>query len=164
MLNQETITKAILTWVEDFVEKPHPNLGNWPPCPYARQARMSKNILVLRGTDPYHDAIDLAKNYTWDKEIVIYWYDPTNHPAIEFAKKIKQVNTETMPLDVVALEDHPYIDETISGVKMNFGVCALMILQQLSKVNAAADQLKTKDYYNHWDQDNLDKIVTWRYK
>jgi len=44
MYNTETIQDEITTWMTDFVEKSHPSLGNWPPCPYARQARMADKI------------------------------------------------------------------------------------------------------------------------
>jgi hypothetical protein len=44
MLDQSTVESSLLKWMEEFVEKPHPSLGGWPPCPFARQARLSKNI------------------------------------------------------------------------------------------------------------------------
>ena len=47
MYNTETIQDEITMWMTDFVEKSHPSLGNWPPCPYARQARMTDKIKVL---------------------------------------------------------------------------------------------------------------------
>jgi hypothetical protein len=65
--------------------------------------------------------------------------------------------------DYVVLEDHPDSEEFINGVKMNFGECGLMILQRLSKLNKAADQLKDKGYYRTWSKENLDQVVHWRY-
>jgi len=46
---------------------------------------------------------------------------------------------------------------------MNFGKCGLMILQRLSKLNTAADQLREKGYYDTWSKKNLDEVVNWRY-
>jgi hypothetical protein len=46
--------------------------------------------------------------------------------------------------DYIVLEDHPDAEEFINGAKMNFRECGLMVLQRLSKLNAAADQLKDK--------------------
>jgi hypothetical protein len=31
------------SWIENFVEVPHPALGGWPPCPYARKARLDRD-------------------------------------------------------------------------------------------------------------------------
>jgi len=133
MLTQLSVEQALLTWMAEFVEKPHPNLGGWPPCPFARQARLSKNIDIRAGIDPYADGVSLL-DYTWDKEVVIFWYDHTQYPGPEFAETIKTLNQTLLPNNVVALEDHPDIDETISGIKMNFGHCAIVVLQQNDKL------------------------------
>ena len=38
-----------------------------------------------------------------------------------------------------------------------------MVLQRLSKLNAAADQLREKGYYDTWSKESLDDVVNWRY-
>lgn len=163
MIDQSTVEQAILKWMEEFVEQPHPSLGNWPPCPYARQARLSNNILIKAGTDPYHDGQALALTYDWTKEVVVFWYDHHKNPVEEFIAKVQKLNKEIMPMNVVALEDHPAAEEYVAGVKMNFGTCALLVVQKLDKLNAAADQLRAKGYYDHWSEESLDEVVTWRY-
>jgi hypothetical protein len=47
---------------------------------------------------------------------------------------------------------------------MNFGECGLLIVQKLDKLNNASDQLKAKGYYSVWNQQDLDSVVSWRYK
>jgi hypothetical protein len=42
MPTQVQVEHDLLKWMEEFVEVPHPSLGGWPPCPFARQARLSK--------------------------------------------------------------------------------------------------------------------------
>ena len=59
MLTQELVVQSLLTWMEEFVEKPHPSLGGWPPCPFARQARLSKNLDIRQGQDPFNDCVGL---------------------------------------------------------------------------------------------------------
>ena len=68
MLTQVTVESALLKWMEEFVEKPHPGLGGWPPCPFARQARLSKNIDIRQGSDPFNDCVSLLE-YDWSKEV-----------------------------------------------------------------------------------------------
>jgi hypothetical protein len=163
MINQSTVETALLKWIEEFVEVPHPNLGNWPPCPYARQARLSNNIDIRLGTDPYTDCLSLLE-YDWQQEAIIFWYD---HNIVTSDKLLYDVNNANQILlanDIVALEDHPDAEEIINGVKMNFGYCAIIILQKNSKLNSAADQLRSKGYYDTWTQTDIDKITTWRYK
>ena len=43
-MNKDEIQLKLNQWLVDFVEKPNPLLNNWPPCPYARQARLSNKI------------------------------------------------------------------------------------------------------------------------
>jgi hypothetical protein len=161
MLDQSTVESAFLKWMEEFVELPHPSLGGWPPCPFARQARLSRNIDIRQGTDPYADCMELLY-YDWDKEVVVFWY---NHiDADLFVNDVVRANNTLLAKDIVALEDHPATEEIIAGVKMNFGLCPIIVLQKNSKLNIAADQLKEKGYYHTWSQSDLDKIVTWRYK
>jgi hypothetical protein len=147
--------------MEEFVEKPHPSLGGWQPCPFARQARLSKNIDIRQGQDPFNDCVSLVE-YDWSKEVVVFWYDDIN-PEL-FIDLVNRANSVLLERDIVALEDHPATEELIAGVKMNFGLCPIIVLQKNSKLNVAADQLKEKGYYHSWSQSDIDKIVTWRYK
>lgn len=161
MINQSTVESALLKWMQDFVEVPHPSLGNWPPCPYARQARLSNNIDIRQGNNPYSDCLSLLY-YDWSKEVVVFWYDTIN-PSL-FVDDVNRANSVLLPKDIVALEDHPATEEIIAGVKMNFGFCPIIVLQKNSKLNQAADQLREKGYYHSWSESDLDKIVSWRYK
>lgn len=161
MLTQEQVSQALVKWMEDFVERPHPGLGNWPPCPYARQARMSNNILIKPGTIPVADGISLTE-YDWAKEVVVFWYQAIDPD--EFVQQVNQANIALKNFDIVGLEDHPDTEEIVSTVKMNFGLCPIVVYQKLSKLNQAADQLREKGYYDTWSQSDLDNIVNWRYK
>jgi hypothetical protein len=159
MLDQATVESSLLKWLEEFVEVPHPGLGGWPPCPFARQARLSKNIEIRQGQDPYNDCVSLL-DYDWSKEVVIFWYNDID-PMV-FINLVNCANSVLLEKDLVALEDHPATEEIIAGVKMNFGLCPIIVLQKNSKLNIAADQLKEKGYYHTWTQADVDKIVTWR--
>ena len=160
-MNHDQVKSKLLKWMEEFVEQAHPTLGNWPPCPYARQARLSNNIDLRQGIDPFNDCISIV-NYDWSKEVVVFWYDSID--SNDFINAVNTANAILLEKDIVALEDHPDTEEIIAGVKMNFGFCPIIVLQKNSKLNHAANQLKDKGYYTTWSQSDLDKIVTWRYK
>ena len=163
MIDQAQVTVKLLSWMEDFVEKPHPSLGGWPPCPYARQARLTNQIDIRPGINPLTDCLQ-SEHDAWDKEVIVYWYDHIKFPPDAFVADVEQANRALLKKDIVALEDHPLTDEIIGGVKMNFDYCAIIVLQKNSKLNQAADQLREKGYYHSWSQEDIDKIVTWRYK
>jgi hypothetical protein len=163
MLTQKTVTDAILTWLKEFIEKPHPSLGGWSPCPFARQARLNKTYRIEQGTNIVDDGVKLADEWDESKEVVIFWYE-NSLSADDVTNLTLQLNQTIMPKNMVALAGHPNLEETINGIDMRFGLCPIIVLQRLDKLNQAADQLKSKDYYNHWSQEELDNIVSWRYK
>ena len=64
--------------------------------------------------------------------------------------------------DVVVLEDHPDIAETVKGVSLNNGKYILFLAQRLSKLNRFSDQLKKTSYYKNWTQKHLKDVRDWR--
>ncbi|NDB64711.1 MAG: hypothetical protein EB168_03445 [Euryarchaeota archaeon] len=153
--------QQLLDWMQSFVEQPNPNLGNWTPCPFARAARINNQIDIREGQDARtdHEHMDLES-----KEVCIFWYPLGTYTGEEFAVITRELNDLLMPKDIVVLEDHPELVETVNGVNMNFGGAILHIIQQLSKLNQASDRLKSRGYYDHWSQEEIDEVVSWRYK
>lgn len=155
-MDTETVTADILDWCERFVEVPHPALGGWPPCPFARSARLNKTIQVLTGADPYFDLRNRARWGMGKYEVIVYAYDPEEWPYQRFHSSIESVNTEILlARDMLALEDHPDSVEDVNGVVMNQGKYALVLVQSLSKLNVAAKQMGTKGFYHAWPEEYL---------
>jgi hypothetical protein len=141
---------------------PHPSLGDWAPCPYARSARLNNQLKILFSTnqDLYADTMDCISMLD-TKEVVVICFDHTLITVDALQQTVTQLNQQLMP-DYVVLEDHPLAPESINGVPMNFGYSGLLVVQRLDKLNTAHNQLKSKGYYQVWTQDNLDQVVTWR--
>jgi hypothetical protein len=159
-MDQSLITKELLAWMVNFVEQPHANLNNWTVCPYAKQARLSNNISIRQGISPYDDCLDLL-SYDWSQEVVVFWYNQFD--STNFIDEVRRANEVLLEKNIVALEDHPEITETVNEIKMNFGVCPIIICQQLDKLTIASEKLKSKGYYDTWSQEEVDNIVTWRH-
>jgi hypothetical protein len=159
-MDEQSVRLKLNQWLVDFVEKPNPLLNNWSPCPYARQARVANKIHVVFDS-PLQIAQYISSLDTYD--VVVLCFDHTQFSASQVELFSQHINSILIWQDYVVLEDHPDAAESINGVQMNFGECGLMILQRLSKLNTAADQLKEKGYYSTWSQKNLDEVVTWRY-
>ena len=159
----ETVKKDILDWCQRFVEVPHVALGGWPPCPYARQARLAGTVQILLGSDPYYD---LKNRSLWgmnNLEVIIYAYDPAQWDYAVFHAGIESANTEfLLPKDLIALEDHPADVEDVMGVVMNQGTYALALVQSVSKLNSAAKQIGTKGFYHDWPEDYLQALFQHR--
>lgn len=159
-MDKQLIKQELEHWLTNFVEQPNPLLNNWPPCPYARQARLANQIYIV-----FNSPLEISSYVSFlnDYDVVVLCFDPAKYSASQIELFTQHINSILIHKDLVVLEDHPESEEFINGVKMNFGKCGLLILQRLSKLNTAADQLKLKGYYRTWSRQNLDEVVNWRY-
>jgi hypothetical protein len=156
VLDTQTVTADILAWSETFVEVPHPALGGWPPCPFARQARLNRSIQVLTGADPYFDLRNRARWGMGQHEVIVYAYDPEEWPYARFHTAIESANQEfLLARDILALEDHPADVEMVNGICMNQGTYALALVQSLSDLNVKARLMASKGFYDSWPEDYL---------
>jgi len=163
-VNEKELRQDLISWMTDFVEKPNSLLGDWAPCPYARQARQ-KNKIDIQFAEPKLLHWTIRKNLpnleTFDAIIIALDHNLVD--ATDLATLCNDWNENwLMPKDYVVLEDHPHVEENVNGVHMNFGKCALVILQKLSKLNEASTKLKEKGYYDQWSEDDLNFVVNWR--
>lgn len=159
----EQVQVDIESWIVNFVEVPHSALGGFPPCPYARSARLKKSYEVYLGSDPYYDLKNRARYGMGNKEVIIYAYDPVEWPHELFAASIESANTEhLLRADILALEDHPDDVENVNGVIMNQGQYALALVQSLSDLNAKAKLMASKGFYNSWPEEYLQALFQHR--
>jgi len=150
----EQARQDIMRWITGFVERPHPALNGWPPCPHALKAR-TENLLDIRPgvTDPYTDlrSVELGRF-----EVIAFVYDPAEFTAWEFEEQIRAVNAAFLvPRNLVALADHPDALEIVNGVSMNQGHWAIVFVQSLTKLNSHARTLADRGFYHDWPKDYL---------
>ena len=159
----EQVRADIESWIENFVEVPHPSLGGFPPCPFARQARMKRTFEVYLGADPYYDLKNRARWGMGNREVIIYAYDPAEWSHELFSASIESANTEhLLRNDILALEDHPAVVENVNGVVMNQGKYALALVQCLSDLNTKAQQMASKGFYHGWPKEYLQGLFQHR--
>lgn len=163
MLDIEKVKADIESWIVNFVEVPHAALGGFPPCPYARSARLKRSFEVYLGADPYYDLKNRARHGMGNREVVIYAYDPSEWPHHLFSASIHAANTEfLLHNDLLALEDHPSDIENVNGVIMNQGTYALALVQSLSDLNVKARQMAAKGFYDTWPEQYLEMLFQHR--
>ena len=162
-MNLDQVTQDIESWIMNFVEVPHPALGGWPPCPFARQARLKKSYEICVGTDPVHDLMRVSQSGLLNKEVIIYAYDPLLWPRHVFAAILSSANQEQLlPRDLIALEDHPDDVEIVNGVCMNQGKYALALVQGASELDARAKSVAARGFYHGWPEEYLQGLFQHR--
>ena len=163
MLNLKTVTNDIEQWIVDFVEVKNPALGGWPPCPYARKARLEKDFEVRLGLAPIHDMVKIIKQGLGGKSVIIDAYERTDYTHNEFSQALDIANREfLLPNDLLALEDHPDDIELVNDVIMNHGKYTLALVQSLSDLNAKAKTMADKGFYDSWPDDYLQALFQHR--
>jgi hypothetical protein len=159
----EQVKQDILSWSENFLEQPHPALGNWSPCPYARRARLNHQVDIRIGTSPKEDLQQLCEQGLGSAQVVIYAYDPVVQPRDQFAQALDQANREFLLVaDLIVLEDHPADAEIVNGVCMNQGTYALAMCQSLSDLDVKARQMAAKGFYHTWPEQYLETLFQHR--
>lgn len=152
----------ILQWIRDFVEVPQEALAGWPPCPFARVARL-KNLLDIRAgdIDPYVDLRGITDMAGLD--VIVQVYDPGEFDSSEFNELVDSANSAFLAgRGLIALADHPQDIEEVNGVRMNQGQYALVFVQDLHKLNGHARQLASRGFYDLWPRDYLQVLFKGR--
>lgn len=163
MLDLDTVKQDIESWIVNFVEVPHPALGGWAPCPYARKARLDRDYTVRVGVNPYFDLLNIARDGLGGRSVLILAYDPKEFSYLQFSSDLKAANEEVLlSKDMVALEDHPNDLEIVNGVSMNQGTYALALVQSLSDLDQKAQLVANKGFYTTWPEEYLTALFKHR--
>jgi hypothetical protein len=163
MLNLEKVNRDIEQWIVEFVEVPHPVLGGWAPCPYARKARLDHDYSVRLGLAPIHDLIQVSKKGLDGKSVVVFAYDPDETSFEELSHAVNLCNKEfLLPNNLLALEDHPSDPEIVNGIVMNQGTYALILVQSLSDLNEKANLMARQGFYKEWPEEYLTALFQHR--
>ena len=155
----------IAQWLINFVEVPHPALGNFPPCPFARQARLQNKYDVRLGDDLERDLFLFAKKkYMGKNDVIIYAYPAKQYDDAYFNFIVDVMNNSKgfKKRNLIALGDHPDTIEEHNGVRFNMGKYALVLLQDKIKLHDHAKLLALKGYYDGWDEEYLQDVFTHR--
>lgn len=162
MLDLAQAQHDIEHWIENFVEVPHPVLGGWAPCPYARRARLDRDFEVRAGINPYFDLRVVAQTGI-NRSVIIFAYESTAYSYEQFHVMIEDANTEfLLGKDLLALEDHPAAPETVNGVIMNQGTYALALVQSLTDLDSRARIMASRGFYDAWPEDYLQEVFRHR--
>lgn len=149
----------VLNWITGFVEKPNPMLNGWSPCPYARAARVQNKIRLDIGIGPWLDLRQISWHGMRDLDVIVVIYDPQKWPLDQFRSQWQSAQQEFLEAKgLLCLEDHPADAESVNGVSMNQGTWALLLIQQRDKLEDAARQLASKDYYKNWPEHYLESV------
>lgn len=161
----DQVKADIEQWLISFVEVPHPQLGGFPPCPFAQQARLRNKYDVRLGHDLERDLFLFAKKkYFGKNDVIIFAYPPTKYDDAYFNWAVDTINNSKgfKKRNLLALADHPDTVEEQNGVCFNMGKYALVLIQDKTKLDEHARFLAHKGYYNGWNEEYLQEVFAHR--
>lgn len=120
-------------------------------------------FVELPGTADWRTIYQHIWNFDFDgKDVLCIIAEPDHFTADETTAIARELNERFMPRDVVVLEDHPEIEESVKGVKLNNGEYILFLAQSLSKLNRFSRMLEAGPYYKNWSNDYLESVKGFR--
>ena len=161
MTLEDQIIQELKDWSAHALEQASEEFNNLPPCPYARQAWLNDKIAISFKYDGdlqhLYSAISRYED-KYDLHIIVdlrFKEDPD-----EFQDYLDKLNDAIslgmfIDKDIWVMGFHPYDDpndliddETFEPlVETEY---ALIFVQRLSKLQASADKLKAKGYYDKY--------------
>ena len=157
-MNIDQAKQDITTWITDFVEKPNALLNGWPPCPYARRARLENKVDIRQGIDVAED-LEVVDMQQFD--VIALVYEPDHYDSVSFNRTVDLANQYTLASrGLIALADHPEDKEEVLGVSMNQGTWAIVFVQNLDKLNSHARMLAKQGFYQDWPEEYLKTLFS----
>jgi hypothetical protein len=157
------ILADVRSWIEGFVARPHPALGGFPPCPFARKALMEGGIFWrVCAADDFHSALGecaLAVERENKQVSICIYKNPRDWNLSRLEEFVMQWRQAHASRDLTLLRDHPDDVEVVHGVKMNHGEYLLFFVQRLSHLTQARKELANQGYYESWSAEEMRSVL-----
>lgn len=155
--------ESLVRWILDIMTS-RQELSGLPICPYARQAYIT-DAYDVKQTSYETVHTDIAASDLGKYQVVLLYYpDYNRHTTGALIEKTKNLNKLYNKQDIVVLDNDPRDPLILNGVQTTFADCYLWVLQSLADLNEKATQLQKTNYYSYWSREQLDEVVTWRFK
>jgi hypothetical protein len=156
------IVRELTQYIIDFVEQPHPKLGNLPVCPFARRARLEKRIRLEVRALTQDAVLDLLPLLEAEPELdmVICIHPNKDGISAEEVRRLVDALNQTLPAkNLMALGAHPDDSFNIDGLYTRREPYPNIQLLRLDLGVRAAESLKNTGYYDCWTEDNIRDVT-----
>lgn len=165
-----SITEELLSWSENFLEKPSKDLGGWTVCPYAKAARLKNQVKIIELNDSKEFLYTVSKEARTikqqNKKLIIVACDDISIYVDELACYIEALNYAFVYHDVYLMPFHPedseddvkFLQEE-SIIKQADKPFYMVLIQPYNELEEASKLLHKKGYYDKWDKDYYQDTV-----
>lgn len=150
--------KHITDWIINDLDKPVALLNNMPKCPYAKRALIENKIQFYESEKDSLELIkDIIGKWTENIEVAVIKIDDNISPT-ELSKLAIEANKQHT--DFLILDDHIDVEEKIQDVDFSNNKYNILLCQKRDKVEAARKFLHKAGYYENWDKDYYNSVVS----
>lgn len=158
------IAQEIFEWSRQSLEPKSKVHGGLPVCPFAKQEWDNSQIIV-HVTDDLESVIALKAFYppTADQSHIIAWLGWQDMTADEFDDWIDDQNSNHMGTWLMGFHPEAPEDETVPALELpddwpETDDYAIILMQSLSRVVKASNQLLGTGYYQSYSDDDMQLI------
>ena len=157
------VRSSIQNWIRDSLGRDQAFLGNMPPCPFASEALLKRQIFIETATKE-----NIFSKVTGALENFFAGGYKIHVIAIQEGAEVDMATADAFVLecrekffsnDLWLLYDHPSYKETVHNVSFNHGTYLLFMVQRLSDLVEASSKLKKTSYYDQWPAGYYQEVV-----
>ena len=149
-------------WIFERLSVNLPEFNNLSACPFAKEA-WTKNKVSVKQLKSKDDFIVELKHFSFNwprnKEVIILGCMPDIVTSKELSNIVDVTSVLLNNNGLIALEDHPDEIEQVGNYHLNQGTYALILLQEIDRLNKARQILEKKNYYKNWSKEYYADVV-----
>ena len=157
------IVDEFIQHIVHFVERPRPELSNFPVCPFARKARLESRIrfevLELR----HENIIAMAPEFLAQSEtcLMVCIHPHRDGRSFEDVRRlVGALNRELSAANLLALGGHPDDPFNIDGLYTRREPYPNIQLIRLDLGEESYLSIKDSGYYDRWTEHNFKEVIT----
>jgi len=156
------IVRELTQYIVDFVEQPHPKLGNLPVCPFARTARLEGRIQFEVRMLTRQGVLDLVPLFGSKPElhmVICIHPEKAGLSSDEVRRLVSELNQTLPAMNLMALGAHPEDPFNIDGLYTRREPYPNIQMLRLDVGEEAYRRLKNTGYYDRWTESNLQDVT-----
>ena len=152
------IVREMSQYIVDFVERPHPKLGNFPVCPFARKARLENRIRFEVRELTYETVLALVPSFRAmaDFDLMICIHPVKDGITSEEVRRLVEMLNAKLPAEnLMAIGLHPQDAFNIDGLYTRREPYPNIQLLRLDVGERAHNSIRNSAYYALWSESNF---------
>ena len=164
MISQRLIRQEVRDWSKEVLETEQ------PVCPYAKKTWENNRVdVILSKCLHWTDLVDISKNFSTDKDVIIYCDTNMDLDMFTFDSRIAMLNAFVNSENLWVMGFHQQHDEKVVVDQEHFEPhfdesYNMVFMQKLDELNKASETLEKIGYYKDWDVKDFQDILKRRSK